>query len=172
MYLSLLTAPYMLQNLRFTNITTTSSLLFTVYIYYITSPQSKPQLLSSSSAAPCTHSMAHHRYVRTGQSLCPPHPYHKSLINASVNSHETIEAKHTHTYKQSTILCTCYVDREAQIILATPIAYTPIKIPTSCHTQHSLYTHRHKPMPESATQTQQHAHDAMSQCHVSATPHL
>lgn len=115
---------------------------------------------SSSAAALHTHLL---------RVLPSPHTGETNPVPATLTPRIYYECTHTHTaqhhssarsqtHKQATaapctqnaIPCICCVHRGLQIILATPIAYMPQIMP---HPIFTIYTHRHKPIPDSGRQT-------------------
>lgn len=104
---------------------------------------------SSSTATLHTHGLRVLPSPHTGETnLVPttltPQTYYKH-IHAHTSQHHRYACSHTQAtaalYTQNTIPCICYVHTGLQIILATPIAYMPLKISRLCHTQYSLYIH-------------------------------
>lgn len=138
------------------------------------SPHSKPQpLFLLCCKPPHTCHVLCRPHIPVKQTLCPPDSPHKSLINAQVHTHHNITDMHAHThkplllytyeilylyllhtYRQSLHTCSIHAFKNIQRIF-------------------TIYTHRHKPIPDSSRQTQLHTYDAMSwpctQCHISAT---
>lgn len=147
----------------------------TVSHSHMLSPQSKPQsLFPLCCKPPHTCHVLCSSHIQVKQTLCPPHSPHKSLINAQMHTHH-ITAMHAHTHKPLLLytheilyLYLLHTYRTTDN-LCIPIAYAFKNIQRIF----TIYTHRHKPIPDSSRQTQLHTYDAMSwpcaQCHISAT---
>lgn len=187
--LSLHTPPYMPCHLPFTNIlmhlcSATRGTHVMCHIPTCSPHRANHSHSSSSTATLHTHMLQLMLSLHTGEETLCPHSPHKSIINASVHIHHSYAYSHTQAtaalYTQNTIPCICYVHIEIQIILATPIAYTPVKISTDYATPsvHYIYTqaqaHTRQQQADTTTYIRWHVsalHTMSHLCYNTNTPY-
>lgn len=142
---------------------------------------------SSSTATVHTHMLHLMLSLHTGErNLVPiltPQIYYKCIC-AHTSQHHSCAYSHTQAtaalYTQNTIPCICYIHIEVQIILATPIAYTPVKISTDYATPnvHYIYTqaqaHTRQQQADTTTSIRWHVsalHTMSHLCYNTNTPY-